>query len=149
MVKRSTRVIIAALILSTVGLIGTGVAQGISHKELYFTVSVPYRLRMGNYLLPAGYYTLKQVSANDLNLFFLYQGDKRHSPIAAVRTVRVDNTVRGYSDDTDMTWKIDEESGTRVVPVISGWEIPGEDGWEIISVVPRGDGRRMLAKARY
>jgi hypothetical protein len=141
--------IIAALILSTVGLAGTGVAQGILHRELYFTVSVPYRLRMGDYLLPAGYYTLKQVSANDLNLFFLYQGDKRHSPIAAVRTVRVSHAVSGYANDTEMRWNIDEESGTRVVPIIHGWEIPGEDGWEIISVVPRGDGHRTLARARY
>ena len=146
MAKRSIRTLFAALILTTVA--GAALAQGPLHKQLYFTINVPYKLRMGDYMLPSGYYTLRQVSANDLNLFWLFQGDTGHTPIAAIRTVRRDLSVKGYTSRTEMVWRMDEESSTPSIPVVKGFQIPGEDGWEIIAVVPRGEGHHILARVR-
>jgi hypothetical protein len=119
------------------------------HKKVWFEINSPYRLRMGKYVLPPDRYYLYQVSANDLNLFFLFKGDMRHTPIAAIRTVRVINSVRGYPDKTYVEWVMDRESSESAIPVVTGWEIPGEDGWEIIAVVPRYGGNGVLARSRY
>jgi hypothetical protein len=101
---------------------------------------------MQNYMLPPGDYVLYQISANDLNLFALYQHDKRRSPIAMIRTVRRIHNV-DYPDHTVVTWKFDESS-TSENPVVTGWEIPGEDGWQVIAVVPRGRGKQLLSRIR-
>src|SRR5262245_51606119 len=106
------------------------VAGAQSKKQVYFEINTPYRMRMANYLLPSAKYILYQVSQNDLNLFFLYKDDMRHTPIAAIRTVRIYHASGVYPDRTEMRWTVDERTGDGNVPLVTGWEIPGDDGWE-------------------
>jgi hypothetical protein len=47
-----------------------------------------------------------------------------------------------------MRWQLDEESSTPALPVVTGWEIPGEDGWEIISVVSRHTHGAVMASLK-
>jgi hypothetical protein len=113
-------------------------AQGPLHKRVNFSVNVPFRLDDRGVILPAGNYVLFQVLQNDLNLFALYRENLMHSPIAMVRTSRIDYQPGEYPDDTEMLLDSDIESD-RTLPVIEGWTIPGMDGWEIIAVVPDRD----------
>jgi len=144
-------VLVAALLVAGTVMTSSGNAQGPLHKQVRFSINVPYRLRMGHYMLPPGNYTLYQISANDLNLFLLYQGGLNHTPIAAIRTVRIDHAHNnGYVNHTEMRWRIDEDRRGNEAPVITGFEIPGEDGWQIISVVQRSGGRKVMQRvARY
>jgi hypothetical protein len=121
-------------------------AEGPIRKRVDFTVNADYRLRMQNYLLPAGKYILYQVSDNNPHLFGLYQEDLARSPIAMVHTARIDYTTR-WPQKTAMHWHLQESFG-RSGPVITGWQIPGMDGWEIIAVVPRGRGLNILTRVR-
>lgn len=106
------------------------------HKRVNYTISAPFALRMGDYLLPAGKYVLYQISQNNPNLFGLYQEDMMSPPIAILRTVRIDYSVKGWPEKTKLLLTRDEESyGRESVPVLRGWTLPGMDGWEIISVV--------------
>jgi len=82
------KAVLSAIMLATVW-IGVTCGQGPLHKQVNYTINVPYALRKANYLLPPGRYILYQVSQNDLNLFALYQGDMMHSPIAVIRTTRI------------------------------------------------------------
>ena len=127
--------VLSAIMLATVW-IGVTFGQGPLHKQVNYTINVPYALRKANYLLPPGRYILYQVSQNDLNLFALYQGDMMHSPIAVIRTTRIIYHATGYPEETKMLISYDESS-PDVHPVLRGWNIPGDDGWEIIGVVPR------------
>jgi hypothetical protein len=148
MVNRLKRT--AAAVFVALTLLGaTSFAQGL-HKKVYFSINVPYRLQMGDYILRPGTYTLRQVSPNDVNLFFMFEGrDRRGTPIAAIRTVRVDRSVHGsYPDDAQVQWKIDESSVPGKDAVITGWDIPGEDGWEIISVRLRRSSPAIVAMRR-
>jgi hypothetical protein len=113
-------------------------AQGPLQKRVNYTINVSHALKMGDYMLPAGKYVLYQISQNDLNLFALYQDDLTHSPIAMIRTVRIEYQGTDYPEKTRMMLDIDESSAD-VHPVLRGWNIPGEDGWEIISVVSKND----------
>jgi hypothetical protein len=113
-------------------------AQGPLRKQVFFTISHPFEMRNSNVVLPAGKYILYQVSQDDLNLFALYQNDLMHSPIAMVRTTRVDYSVRRAPKNVSMLLSFDEEANT-VLPIINGWSIPGMDGWEIIAMVPERD----------
>jgi hypothetical protein len=137
-----------ALVLIMIAMTAIGFAQGPMQKRVLLTINVPYQLRMGGYLLSAGKYSLYQVSQNDPNLFYLSRGDMRHSPIASIRTVRVDHSVSRYPGKPHMRWQLDEESSTPALTVVTGWEIPGEDGWEIISVVSRHAHGAMTASLR-
>lgn len=114
-------------------------AQGPIQKRVNYTINVSHALRMGDYLLPPGQYVLYQVNQNDLNLFALYQDDMTHSPIAMIRTARVEYHSGQYPGKTKIMLDIDETS-SEAHPVLQGWNIPGEDGWEIISVVSKNDG---------
>lgn len=120
-------------------------AQGPIQKRVKYTINVSHALRMGDYMLPAGTYVLYQVSQNDLNLFALYQRDMTHSPIAMIRTARIEYQGSDYPEKTNIMLDIDESSAD-VHPVLRGWNIPGEDGWEIISVVPKND--RILTRVK-
>jgi len=127
----------------------TSLAQGPMKKKVFMTVNVPFELRMGDYLLGPGKYALYQVSQGDLNLFYLYRGDKMtHSPIASIRTVCAFNALH-RPEKADILWRVDEESGTPNTPVVTGWEIPGEGRWQIISVVSRNRHREMTASSSY
>src|SRR5262249_37639576 len=79
-------------------------------------------------------------------LFALYQGSMMHPPIAMIRTVRIDYAATGYPEDTTMLIAYDESS-PDAHPILRGWNVPGDDGWEIIGVVS-GHGRH-LSQARY
>lgn len=114
-------------------------AQGPINKRINYTINVSHALRMGDYLLPPGRYVLYQVNQNDLNLFALYQDEMTHSPIAMIRTARIEYHATQYPEHTKMILDINETSGDAH-PVLEGWNIPGEDGWEIISVVSKKDG---------
>src|SRR5688572_32035117 len=105
-------------------------AQGPLRKQVFFTISHPFEMRNSNVVLPAGKYILYQVSQDDLNLFAMYQDNLMHSPIAMVRTTRIDYSVRKAPKKTAMLVSFDEEANT-VLPVIDGWTIPGMDGWEV------------------
>jgi len=125
----------------------TALAQGPLQKRVNYSINVPYAVRMGDYVLPAGNYVLYQINQNDLNLFALYKGeDMRHSPIAMIRTTRIDYQATRYPEKTKIMLTIDEEKqGRDNLPVLKGWTIPGMDGWEIISVVEKKHG--VLAQA--
>jgi hypothetical protein len=129
---------LAAIILS-VAMTAIAFAQGPIHKRVNYTINVPYELRMGDYMLPAGKYVLYQINQNDTNLFGLYQMDLTDEPIAMIRTVRIDYSGTEYPEDTKMILDIDESSYDSH-PVLRGWNIPGMDGFEIISVVAKDSG---------
>ncbi len=114
-------------------------AQGPLRKQIYYDINASYGLRMGNYIIPPGKYVLYQMSDNDLNLFGLYRENLTHPPIAMIRTVRVYYLPTDYPSKTSIVLNLDE-SGSETQPVVLGWNIPGEDGWEIISVVERRHG---------
>jgi len=127
---------IAAIVI--VGSSFTVFGQGPLQKRLDFSINVPYTLRMGDYLLPAGHYVLHQVLQNDLNLFALHPGDMTHKPVALIRTTRIDYNATGYPGKTSLL--IDTENNGANYPKLEGWNIPGLDGFEIITVVEKKRG---------
>jgi hypothetical protein len=124
---------------------GHVLAQGPLKKQVNYDINVPYAMRVANYQLPAGHYILKQVSDNDLNLFALYRDDMMHSPIAMIRTSRIYYSGSGWPERTRMLVSIDESS-VDSHPVLRGWNIAGEDGWEVIAVVARN--HHVLSRIR-
>ena len=126
--------------LTAILLIGVVVvpalAQGPLQKRVNFTINVPFELNKGQMTLQPGHYVLYQVSMNDPHLFALYPEDLTHSPIAIIRTVRIDYSANRYPSKTRLLMDT-EESWPQRYPVLEGWNIPGEDGWEVISVVTR------------
>jgi|SRR5262245_15476318 len=136
--------VVASIMILTAS-IGVVLAQGPIKKQVNYDINVPYELRMANYLLPAGHYILKQVNDNDVNLFALYQGDMMHSPIAMIRTTRIQYGAGRWPEHTRLLLTIDESS-EEALPILRGWNIPGESGWEVISVVPRR--HHLLTRAR-
>ena len=139
---------ITAMVFVMLAITAGSFAQGPMLKKVFLTVNVPFQLRMGDYLLSPGKYTIYQVSQSDLNLFYLYRGELGHSPIASIRTVRVEHSVGRYPGKADIRWHLDEESSTPDIPLVTGWEIPGEDGFEIVSIVSRRADRSMTAVLR-
>jgi len=142
--KYVKRGVVASVMILAASL-GMALAQGPLRKQVNYDINVPYAMRMANYMLPAGHYVLKQVSNNDLNLFALYQGDMMHSPIAMIRTTRIEYSNGRWPEKTRMLLTIDESS-LDAHPVLRGWNIPGEAGWEVITVVPRHS--RLLTRIR-
>jgi hypothetical protein len=125
---------LAFMILLTASV---GMAFGQILKEVDFDVNVPFTMRMADYLIPAGHYVIYQVDGNNPNLFYLYKDDMTHSPIATIMTVRHDFVPPYFAKHTDMRVRLEETSTQGTVPVLRGWNIAGEDGWTIISVVPK------------
>ena len=126
--------------LTAILLIGVAaapvLAHGPLHKRVNFTINVPFELKRGETVLPPGNYVLFQINSNDPQLFALYQEDMTHSPIAGVRTTRIDYSGGRYPSKTRLLMDT-EESWPQRYPVLEGFNIPGEDGWEVISVVTR------------
>jgi hypothetical protein len=147
MTKTMMRKGAVAAILIVAAMLSTAFAQGPTLKRIDFNINVPFEVKVGAYMLPAGDYVLHQVSANDLNLFALYPGKHMmHSPVAMIRTVRVSYQSSGrYPERANIKLNIDESSN-EATPVLRGWNVPGDDGWQVISVVPRH--KSMLARAR-
>jgi hypothetical protein len=108
-------------------------AQGPLQKRVNYSINVGHSLRMGDYMLPPGEYVIYQITQTEPNLFGLYQKDLAREPIALIRTARTNYNGTDYPEHTEMLLDINESSG-EAYPVLRGWTIPGEDGWEIISV---------------
>ena len=112
-------------------------AQGaLQHKRVNYSINVEYRL--GDYVLPAGDYVLYQILANDQNLFGLYEKETGREPVAVIRTARIHYSASRYPGDTKVLIGM-AESDREPYPVLQGWAIPGDSGWEIISVVSKND----------
>src|SRR5215210_4114618 len=92
---------LAAIVILTAAA-AVALAQGPLHKRVNYEINVSHALRMGDYTLPPGRYVLYQVSQNDLNLFALYQGEMTHSPIAMIRTTRIEYHGNDYPGKTSM-----------------------------------------------
>jgi hypothetical protein len=135
-----------ALLFIAMTVVGGNILADPLKKQVDFSVSADYRLSMKGYVLPAGNYILFQVSNNNPGLFALYQGDMTSSPIAMVQTTRIDYSTR-WPQKTKMHWQI-EQAYDRSIPTITGWQIPGTDGWEIVAVVPEGRGINLLTRIR-
>ena len=134
---------LAALVLTLAAVPTTGLAQ---RERLDFSINSPYRLRMENHVLPAGTYRLYQISDNNLNLFFLYLGDRTQPPVAVISTVPRGSAAH-WPDKAAIHWRVSERD-PRSLPLITGWDIPGYTGWQIIGVVTTNDGDRRLGRLR-
>jgi len=126
------------LIVTALAIMTTS-ALAQAQKQLNFTINTPYALRMGDYMLPAGSYILRQALQNDLNLFALHPKDLTREPIAMIRTVRIDYEGAHVPDHTKLFIDLDE-STADATPVLQGWTIPGLDGWEVVGVVEKKSG---------
>jgi hypothetical protein len=133
-IKKSALAALAVMMFVT----SLAFAQGPVQKRINYSINVPYSLRVGDYMLSPGRYVLYQVSSNDPNMFVLYPNDMTQTPVAMIRTTRIEYHGTRYPSKTKMLLDIDE-SGSAAQPIIHGWTIPGEDGWEIISVVAKND----------
>lgn len=137
------RLTLAAAVLIAAAVMPV-LAQGPVQARIHFTISSPFELKRANVVLPAGHYVLYQISRSDRHLFGLYRDDMTHPPIAMIRTTRIDYVGR-WPDKTRMLMDIDEGSPQNY-PVLEGWNVPGEDGFEVISVVAKH--RRALTRSR-
>src|SRR2546423_15470954 len=108
-------------------------AQGPMQKRVNYTINVPYSLKMGDYMLSPGRYVLYQINFQDPSIFALYANDMTHGPVAIINTTRIEYSSTRPPSKTKMLLDIDESGSGQ--PLIRGWRIPGEDGWEIISVL--------------
>src|SRR5215831_17801964 len=86
---KTIRNIAMAAVFASLLAASSAFAQGPIYKIVRFDINVPYELRMSNYILPRGHYVIRQMSANDINLFALYRDNMTHPPIAIFRTVRI------------------------------------------------------------
>ena len=141
------RMFALAAILMMGATVIPAVAQGPSHKRVNFTINVPFELNKAHVVLPPGNYVLYQISTNDPQLFALYQEDMTHSPIAMIRTVRIDYSGSRYPSKTRLLMDTDE-SWPQKYPVLEGFNIPGDDGWEVIGCVARLRGLNTRYEAR-
>jgi hypothetical protein len=125
---RALAAIFAVMVLAT-GALG----QGNLKERIHYAINVPQALEMGGYVLPPGKYLISQINTTDLNLFALYRGDDTKTPIASLRTTRVELQPGEYPTDAKIRLEIDETSADAM-PVLRGWSVPGQDGWQIIAV---------------
>jgi hypothetical protein len=110
--------------------------QGNLKKRVNYSINVAYSLGVSGYIFPPGNYVLRQVSDNDLNMFYLYQGNMMHGPVAIIKTTRIEYSHNEYPEDTNLLLDTVESKGADYV-VLRGWHVPGEDGWEVIGVVAK------------
>lgn len=127
-------VLISGLLVLTAGL-SAAFAQKPTPRIVHFNVNVPYTFTKTHFTLPAGNYVLRQISLNHRGLFELFQGDMTHAPIAVVRTVPVYQSGAYRNEPTKIYYRLDEANQDGP-PIIEGWSMPGDYGFEIISIVP-------------
>jgi hypothetical protein len=137
MVSLRKSALAAFIVLTAITAMAFG--QGPVHKRVNYTINVNHSLRMGDYMLPPGRYVIYQINQNDTNLFALYQNDMTTSPVAMIRTTRIEYQTDETPSKTEMIIDVDESSRDSH-PMLKGWNIPGLDGWEIISVVSKRNG---------
>jgi hypothetical protein len=120
-------------------------AHGPLRKTIHFSINVNYAFSNSELVLPPGDYTLYQISQHDTSIFALYEGHSRkRSPLAMIKTVRIEYRASKYPEDTTLLYNL-IASRSEPLPVVRGWTLPGELGWEIISVISNNDKR--LAKS--
>jgi len=129
--------------LAAVLLLGVSVslafAQTPQRKLVHFTVHASQEVKMGDVILSEGKYILAQVMDSDANLFNLYQDDLTRSPMAVVRTVRMEYPSSGTPERSSFFF-CDKEPRQ-----LTGWTITGTGGWQIVSVFQKKD---LLANQR-
>jgi hypothetical protein len=132
-----TRQVIASAVLAA--CLATGAfAQGALRDKVTYTINVASAVEIGTYRLPAGRYILYQINTVDPNRFALYRNDMQDSPVAILHTARVEVPENRQGDGAAIALEIDE-SDTAATPVLKGWVIPGDSGYEIIRVdAPKG-----------
>ena len=135
MYSPKSRLLTAACFLIVVASLAF--AQVPSRTKFKFDINVPYELKMGQYLLPAGHYVLFQ-SSRDPNLFSLHARNLANEPIAMIQTIRVRHWTIPEDRETKMMLDINESS-QHAVPVLAGWNVPYADGWEIVNVRATSD----------
>ena len=121
------------------GASGDNVVVGPGTYVLANSIDPLHAISLGGYLLPQGRYVLHQANVTDLNLFALYRNDMTGSPIALIRTTRVEQRPGEYPKDAKIRLDFDETSAVAR-PVLRGWSIPGEDAFEIIAVEAEDEG---------
>lgn len=127
------------LSLAIVFLIGSAVVPAFAQEpvqaRINFSTNAPFELKGTNVVLPAGDYVLFQVDPRDRQLFVLYHEDMTHSPVATIRTVRIYHDLGRLPGKTKMIMDTDEGSPQNLA-VLEGWNVPGDYGWEVITVTP-------------
>ncbi len=127
--------LIGVLLVAMVGI--SVFAQSPVPRIVHYGINVEYKMRMGDYMLPAGNYVLIQAMQSDPNLYYLHPVNLTHAPIAVVRTAHISYSGQMHQpESTKVLVDYDEESSSKTIPVFKGWTLPGEDKWEIISVTP-------------
>jgi hypothetical protein len=136
------RFALAAVLLLSVAVVPI-LAQGPLQKRIDFTIDTSFELKKGGIVLQPGNYVLFQIDQKEPRLFALYRDNMTHRPIAMIWTMRANNTLR-FPTKTTVITDTDEASASSY-PVIEGFTIPGEDGWQVISSVTS----RRAISARY
>ncbi|HEY6332145.1 MAG TPA: hypothetical protein VI756_22645 [Blastocatellia bacterium] len=128
---------VASLIVLLAALGSVGMAQIPLQTKISFDVNVPYSVRMGKDLMLApGHYVLFQNSENP-DLFALYPGSLKNSPIAQIFTNQTPYWADKNRGTTKVELKIDERGNQ---PVLAGWTVPFDARRNIVSVVAKPDG---------
>jgi len=119
------------VIASTVASFG----QVPTRTMVHFTISVPFTVTIGNYLLAPGTYVLYQ-DGQVPDRFALYRDNLTREPIAQIFTTRTPYWAVRNDRETRVELKMAETpAGAR--PVVRGFNVPFADRWNILSVVAR------------
>lgn len=138
-----SRPFFATLVVALVA--AAAAAQGPLQQKAHYTINVAHELVVGGYALPAGSYELYQVNVTDPSLFALYERGMRHSPLALVKTTRVEAREGDAAPAGDAAVRLDfDETTAEATPVLRGWTIPGQDGYEITAVDGKDSKLRKL-----
>jgi hypothetical protein len=125
-------VLLTALVATYAG------AQGSLRDRVTYEINVPSAMEIGYYELPAGRYVLYQINAVDPNRFALYRNDLRDTPIALLHPARVEVPEKRQGNGVALSIEFDE-TDSSATPLLRGWVIPGDGGYEIIRVdAPKG-----------
>jgi hypothetical protein len=135
-------VLISAVLVLTAG-ISAAFGQIPTPRVIYFNVNVPYTFTKVHYTLPAGKYILRQMTERRRDLFALYQGDMTHPPIAIVTTAPIYHNGNNFNEPTRMYYGDNEET-EDAHPIFQGWSMAGDNGFEIVSIVPSRESRAQV-----
>src|SRR5262245_48886370 len=105
-------------------------------EKIHFDAHKTCQLKGTNILLPPGHYILFQIKPNDRYQSALYQGDMTHSPVAMSQAVRIYYSLGKLPGKAQMLMEPDESSPQNT-PVLEGWNVPGDYGWEVMRVTPK------------